>query len=163
MRKPSKFRKVTCLCGREFETNHSMGKYCSPKCQRNGERKSWQKYGEKNSSKRKKYHKVWYEQNKEIRTEQIKKYQNSPAGKLSRKKSYANMLIKYPEKIQARAEVGKALKKGLLIKKPCEVCDNPKSEAHHKDYSKPLEVEWLCRPHHKMADRKLKNELPKTA
>lgn len=30
----------------------------------------------------------------------------------------------------------------------CEVCDAPDPEAHHDDYSKPLEVRWLCRACH---------------
>ena len=42
-----------------------------------------------------------------------------------------------------------ALKRGLLTKQPCEVCGNPKSEAHHDDYLRPLTVRWLCRLHHK--------------
>jgi hypothetical protein len=35
-----------------------------------------------------------------------------------------------------------------LIRKPCEVCSNPKSQAHHDDYTKPLDIRWLCRKHH---------------
>src|SRR4051812_39153823 len=41
-----------------------------------------------------------------------------------------------------------ALRKGVLTRQPCEVCGSEKSQAHHEDYSKPLEVRWLCRPHH---------------
>jgi hypothetical protein len=42
-----------------------------------------------------------------------------------------------------------AICSGLLIKKPCEVCGvNEKVEAHHDDYTKPLEVRWLCKAHH---------------
>ena len=26
----------------------------------------------------------------------------------------------------------------------CRVCENPKTEAHHDDYNKPLEIRWLC-------------------
>lgn len=40
-------------------------------------------------------------------------------------------------------------RRGILIPKPCEVfgCTN-KSEKHHDDYNKPLEVRWICRKHH---------------
>lgn len=48
------------------------------------------------------------------------------------------------------------------IKKPekCEHCKlNNKLEAHHKDYSKPLEVEWVCKSCHVKADKLLKNKI----
>ena len=42
-----------------------------------------------------------------------------------------------------------AISKGLLKKQPCEICaTTEKVEAHHDDYSKPLEVRWLCKTHH---------------
>lgn len=55
---------------------------------------------------------------------------------------------KYPIKNKARQDVYKSLKKGILVKKPCEVCGYLKVEAHHEDYNKPLDVIWLCRKHH---------------
>jgi hypothetical protein len=27
-------------------------------------------------------------------------------------------------------------------------------QAHHSDYARPFDIEWLCRRHHKAADRK---------
>lgn len=36
----------------------------------------------------------------------------------------------------------------VLERQPCEVCGNPDVVAHHDDYTKPLEVRWLCRSHH---------------
>lgn len=45
--------------------------------------------------------------------------------------------------------VGNALRDGRLLKKPCEICREQKSNAHHDDYSKPLDVRWLCDDHHK--------------
>ena len=39
--------------------------------------------------------------------------------------------------------------------KPCEVCDESKTDKHHPDINKPLEVIWLCRYHHKQAHRAL--------
>ncbi len=34
--------------------------------------------------------------------------------------------------------------------KICSDCGETKVEAHHEDYSKPLDVEWLCKKHHKL-------------
>ena len=63
---------------------------------------------------------------------------------------------RFPDKFRARNAVYKAIKKGLLIRKPCEVCGNPNSEAHHSDYSKPLMVQFLCRDHHIIADKQIR-------
>lgn len=54
---------------------------------------------------------------------------------------------KSPEKFLARAEVNKALRKGLIEKKNC-FCGETLVEAHHDDYTKPLEIKWFCRQHH---------------
>lgn len=51
-------------------------------------------------------------------------------------------------KIAVRKISKKALRDGVLVKKPCEKCGAEKTEMHHEDYSKPLEVIWLCRPCH---------------
>lgn len=40
-----------------------------------------------------------------------------------------------------------AIKKGVLIPKPCEACGE-EAVGHHDDYNKPLEVRWLCKLHH---------------
>lgn len=53
------------------------------------------------------------------------------------------------EKDRVRSETNRALKTGAITKKPCEVCGGIKVQAHHEDYSKPLEVIWLCTVHHK--------------
>lgn len=64
-----------------------------------------------------------------------------------------NMRKKYPEKWNARAKLRYAVKTGKIAKFACEKCGNFLSEAHHTDYSKALDVIWLCRRHHRMADR----------
>lgn len=52
----------------------------------------------------------------------------------------------------------RAVNYGRIERLPCEVCGNPKSQGHHSDYSKPLEVIWLCALHHKKLHLILKNQ-----
>lgn len=54
----------------------------------------------------------------------------------------------HPERHAARSLVGYALNDGRLNKGPCLTCGSMFTEAHHPDYSKPLEVEWYCRQCH---------------
>lgn len=55
---------------------------------------------------------------------------------------------RHPIEEAARKAVRSALIAGRLVRQPCEVCGAEKAQAHHDDYSKPLDVRWLCRPHH---------------
>jgi len=56
---------------------------------------------------------------------------------------------RYPERVKARDLVRDAILSGRLIRGVCEVCGDPKTDGHHDDYSKPLEVRWLCPTHHR--------------
>ena len=48
------------------------------------------------------------------------------------------------------------LKRGKLTRQPCAECGSEKSQMHHPDYSKPLDVVWLCRRHHSALHIKLR-------
>lgn len=54
----------------------------------------------------------------------------------------------YRRKYLIRMFTGIAAQLGVITRQPCEVCGDPKVQAHHTDYSKPLEVRWLCKVHH---------------
>jgi len=51
-------------------------------------------------------------------------------------------------KMNCRSYAHVYLKRGKLKKLPCQECGNEKSQMHHPDYSKPLEIIWLCRSCH---------------
>lgn len=63
---------------------------------------------------------------------------------------------KNPEKYKARTAVSNAVRDKRLFKKPCEECDNEIAQAHHEDYSKQLEVKWLCFECHRKEHNQLK-------
>jgi ribosomal protein S27AE len=56
---------------------------------------------------------------------------------------------RYPEKAAAHKAVMNAKRRGELIPAPCESCGASSVQAHHDDYSKPLDVRWLCRRCHR--------------
>lgn len=59
-----------------------------------------------------------------------------------------------PEKKSAHNAVSHALKTGKIEKRPCELCGASNAQAHHADYSKKLDVKWLCYRCHKKEHRK---------
>lgn len=75
-----------------------------------------------------------------------------PYSRLSRKK-YSQLTPEQRAKSNARATAGVAVRRGKLKVQPCEKCGASNAEKHHDDYSKPLEIRWLCRgchmEHHK--------------
>ena len=62
----------------------------------------------------------------------------------------------WPEQGRAHAAVHSALRKGTLIRPDvCPECgDVTRLDAHHEDYSKPLDVTWLCRSCHLILHRR---------
>jgi hypothetical protein len=61
------------------------------------------------------------------------------------------------EIIDARSKLHSAVRDGTVKKEPCK-CGSTKVEAHHMDYSFPLDVIWCCKKHHAELD-KLKREI----
>lgn len=54
-----------------------------------------------------------------------------------------------PEKYRARSAVNNAVRTGRLVRGCCQVCGAADTQAHHADYSQPLEIQWLCFKHHR--------------
>ena len=83
-----------------------------------------------------------------------KKNPNWKHGKCKDYKTYHHHTLEWrknnPGAKDAHSKVYYALKTGKLTKTPCSHCGNKKVEAHHEDYSKPLDVIWLCRSCHRM-------------
>lgn len=57
---------------------------------------------------------------------------------------------KYKKMKAAHTVIAGMVAGGWLTSQPCEVCGKKETEAHHDDYDKPLDVQWLCKKHHKL-------------
>lgn len=81
------------------------------------------------------------------------KYRRSRKGKEASIRGNKKHNLLHPERKKARQTAANAVRSGLLVKKPCH-CGETETEMHHEDYSKPLEVEWLCTKHHVELNKK---------
>lgn len=71
----------------------------------------------------------------------------------NRQRLYQNVQAsraRYPERSAARKTLNAAVAAGRIVAGPCEVGTDcvGQIQAHHDDYSKPLDVRWLCKRHH---------------
>ena len=83
--------------------------------------------------------------NKERKRQREKEERRRNAGLV---KKYKKAKATQPK---ANIALTKAVRDGVIKREPCAVCGKVKAEAHHEDYSKHLDVAWLCSRHH--ADR----------
>lgn len=78
------------------------------------------------------------------------RYHNNNNRKDGALKSFRASHLAHPERKRAADMTAIAVRKGLIKKQPCWVCGE-KAQAHHPDYSAPLDVVWLCVMHHRQA------------
>lgn len=110
--------------------------------------------------------KAYVKRNRLVRTEQYQEYEKgranlphrvaarmeyaaTPEGRAAMNRGRRAYLDRNPLKRAAHVATGNAIRDGRLVREPCEVCGHERAQAHHDDYSKPLDVRWLCVTHHK--------------
>lgn len=139
-------------CGEKFETRFDRGKkYCSRECQIESV-KYVSSFVVKDDRKRQRIRmRMRYEMNPDFREMLKQKRQERDSTEEGKLKNAARRSVRW------------ALLSGKMIKPTiCEHCGKDSSkgevkriEAHHHDYSKKLEVEWLCSPCHYKEDKRI--------
>lgn len=132
-------------------------------------RKQWnQKYYAKNLEECRVRMRKNYAKNRDLRRAQSRAYyykhhkellakRQTDEFRKRRAKRNAQWAARYPEKALAQSRLHEATATGRVIRMPCEVCGAKKGiHAHHEDYSKPLDVKWLCPLHHVARHRVLR-------
>lgn len=135
------------------------------------------KYKEKNKKRLDKLKKLYYIEHRNEILEKAKKYsrlnepwktdkkkkylkewKNSESGKLYLKERQKYHKKRYEIISKAGQKLQDAIRSGKIIRPDkCSLCSNSgKIEGHHNDYSKPLEVVWLCKQCHMMLHKSLK-------
>ena len=82
------------------------------------------------------------------RKERLRQHAKTEGYKNIKKRSTLKYIANNPQKHKAHIAVRNAIVSGKLTKCPCEICGVSNVHAHHEDYSKPLDVIWLCPKHH---------------
>lgn len=81
-------------------------------------------------------------------------YADSERGRTVRATVSARWIDRNPIKRSAHIAVQSAKRSGALVSRPCRDCGIPDAQAHHSDYTKPLDVVWLCPTHHAAEHRR---------
>lgn len=89
--------------------------------------------------------------NQPHRVKARKEYIATEAGRQAKKRAMEAYNKRYPLKYASHVITSNAVRDGVLFKASnCSVCNSTeKIEGHHDDYTKPLEVRWLCEQCHK--------------
>lgn len=97
------------------------------------------------------------EEKRKKKNEAQKRYKLSKKGKATQARYYSSEAkresckrwrAKNFNKIIAHRIVNYAIKIGKISRMSCEICGKENAFAHHDDYSKPMDIRWLCNFHH---------------
>jgi len=98
-----------------------------------------------------------YDRGRAMRPDRVEarlEYRKTEQGKQVKRKADEKYYQRCPEKYKARVTLNNAVRDGKISKPSTCACGRSgRIEAHHEDYSKPLEVSWLCVPCHKQAHK----------
>ncbi len=87
--------------------------------------------------------------NRDSRLSMMREYAKTQSAKAAHAVASLKWRSANQERRAAHYAVSNALRSGELKKLNCFVCGAANVEAHHPDYSSPLDVVWLCVTHHK--------------
>ena len=104
----------------------------------------YKEYRLKHSEKNRQYQKQYKIRNPGKIKALNQKYQAEHAEKLKVYKKEKNLTV-WGDAVR---KLNYAKRKRKIKQRPCEVCGDENSQAHHYDYNKPLDVMWLCPKHH---------------
>lgn len=161
-----------CKIEKPFEEfgNYKKGKWGKREQCKACKRIKDREYERANTEKMTAKHDRWYEKNKDHVAEyRRKRYEANPepykASSIKYRKSKENEPVKnykykYPYKKRAHLYVELAIEYGHLVRPECcskcgKIC---KPQGHHPDYSKPLDVIWLCTKCHGFEHRIIHRE-----
>ena len=94
------------------------------------------------------YMQKWYAKNRDHVLTQIKERRTTGNMAKYERERYAND-AEFNKRKKARNAISIRLKRGTIQRGCCEVCGAEKTQAHHVDYNRPLDVRWLCNTHHR--------------
>lgn len=146
---------VCAVCGSAFIGNHPRSKYCSPKC---GSDAARQKQNAKRALNPDHFRAVanrTYARNREAVIAKSREYGHSDRGRELQRLRSARRRVTEKEKIGARTALNNAIRDGRVVRGTCRDCGAPEAHGHHHDYSKPLDVIWLCTEHHIAEHRRI--------
>lgn len=166
----------TCKkCGKtlpitEFYKHNGVSAWQCKECAKAYTKEYNKKHEEERKAYRKKYYaehrekdmahsRAWTEANRDKHNKYCKKWNNCHVAE--RMEYLRQYRAENPEKYHATSKVNHLLENGKLTKPmACEVCGKVgRVEAHHDDYSKPLDVVWCCKKcHYKLDEERREKE-----
>lgn len=92
------------------------------------------------------------------RAKSRKEYATTENGRKALRRAAASWAVRNPRKRAAQVLFRNWMRFHPEAWSPCVICGSDKSQGHHENYDKPLEVVWLCAAHHAERHKEMRRE-----